>query len=277
MTPESAREESRKEVTMNCEKLQDYGKEMEQILRLKTFPFGVKMLEDESQIPGGAYRPLQDDGKRLALCQAFALSRRNGMTVAMLKQDMWCYEPVIGLGMVEAPKIFQDGYPSHPLYTRTPEAGKRSVSKFPRFPVGKYVGVVSAPLREISFMPDAVVIYCDPSQLTFLLAGHQYPNGEKIQCTLSPGAVCIFSIVPVILEGKCKVATPCSGDRMAALAGDDELAFGAPIAALDDLMLGLRYISESSSKFPRALEMKPEAFFPDEYAEMREMVGIKDN
>ncbi len=184
---------------MECEELCGYGEELERILRLKTFPIEVKMLEEESQLPPGAYRPLKEEGIRLALCQAFALSRRNGMTVAMLKQDMWCYEPVIGLGLAEAPEVFLEGYPSHPLYTRTPEAGKRAVSTFPRFQPGKYIGIVFAPLREMSFVPDVVMIYCDPSQLTFLLSSHQYTHGDKIQCILSPGAVCIFSTVPVIL------------------------------------------------------------------------------
>jgi len=198
------------------------------------------------------------------------------MTVVMLKQDMWCYEPVIGLGLAEAPDIFIEGYPHHPLYTRTPEAGKRAVSAFPRFQPGKYIGVISAPLREISFMPDVVMIYCDPSQLTFLLAGHQYTDGDKIECTLSPGAVCVFSTVPVILEGKCKVANPCAGDRMAALAGDDELVFSAPTEAIYDLMTGLRYIDGTTAKMPRAIGMRPESTFPDEYAEMRERMGIRD-
>lgn len=261
---------------MHGRELRGYGEDLARILRLKTFPIGIKMLEDENQIPPEAYRPFHEDGRRMALCQSFALSRRNGMTVAMIKQDMWCYEPVIGLGLTEAPEKFLEGYPSHPLYTRTPEAGKRAVSAFPHFQPGKYIGVISAPLIDITFVPDVVVIYCDPSQLTFLLAGHQYTDGNKIQCTLSPGAVCIFSTVPVILEGKCKVANPCAGDRMAALAGDDELVFSAPMNAMDDLMTGLSYIDGTTAKMPRARGMRPESPFPDEYAKMREMVGIRE-
>ena len=43
------------------------------------------MLEKEEDIPEGAFRPKRDKGIHLAQCQAFAMSRRDGITVAMLK------------------------------------------------------------------------------------------------------------------------------------------------------------------------------------------------
>ena len=62
-----------------------YGEELEKRLILRTSPIAVKMLEKESDIPEGAIRPLKDRGYHLAQCQAFAMSRREGTTVAMLK------------------------------------------------------------------------------------------------------------------------------------------------------------------------------------------------
>ncbi len=64
---------------------------------------------------------------------------------------------------------------------------------------------------------------------------------------------------------------------MEALAGDDELVFAAPTHAMEDLMVGLRYVDGSRAKLPRVLGMRPEPPFPDEYAEMRKRLGIKDN
>ena len=68
-----------------------------------------KMLQKEEEIPAEAVRPKRDRNQHLAQCQAFSLSRRDGQTVAMLKEDHWCYAPVIGYGLVEQPEFFKKG------------------------------------------------------------------------------------------------------------------------------------------------------------------------
>jgi uncharacterized protein (DUF169 family) len=39
-----------------------FGEEIESILKLPTSPIALKMLESESDIPEGAFRPRQDEG-----------------------------------------------------------------------------------------------------------------------------------------------------------------------------------------------------------------------
>ena len=78
----------RKELTSDA--FRETAEEIERRLRLKTFPLAVKMLEKEGAIPEGAVRPKRDLGYHLATCQGFAMSRREGTLLAMLKEDMWC-------------------------------------------------------------------------------------------------------------------------------------------------------------------------------------------
>jgi uncharacterized protein (DUF169 family) len=70
---------------------QDYGEELERRLRLKTFPLAVKLLEQEKDILEQAKRPLRDFGYHLSLCQGYQIARRDGETLAMLKEDNWCF------------------------------------------------------------------------------------------------------------------------------------------------------------------------------------------
>jgi len=86
-----------------------YGEELERRVRLKSFPLAVKVLKKEEDIPEEAQRPVRDLGHRLLLCQGFQLSRREGITVAMLVEDMWCHEPVIGYGLQGAPRVSTAG------------------------------------------------------------------------------------------------------------------------------------------------------------------------
>src|SRR3989304_258237 len=80
-----------------------YGEELERLLILRTSPIAVKMLEKETDIPEGAVRPKKDRGAHYAQCQAFAMSRRQKLTVAMLKEDNWCFAPLIAYGLVDRP------------------------------------------------------------------------------------------------------------------------------------------------------------------------------
>ena len=80
-----------------------YGEELERIIRLRTSPLAVKMLEKEADIPEGAVRPWQDRQQHIAQCQAFALSRRQKETIAMLEEDNWCFAPIIAYGMEDKP------------------------------------------------------------------------------------------------------------------------------------------------------------------------------
>jgi len=90
---------------MTSDVCREPAEEIERRLRLKTFPLAVKMLEKEQDIPEGAVRPKRDLGYHLATCQGFAMSRREGTLLAMLKEDMWCSESVIGLGLAEPPAV----------------------------------------------------------------------------------------------------------------------------------------------------------------------------
>ena len=72
-----------------------HGEEIEDLLRLRTSPIAVRMLETEADIPPGALRPKRDRAVHLAQCQAFSLSRRQGRTVAMLTEDQWCWGPMM--------------------------------------------------------------------------------------------------------------------------------------------------------------------------------------
>jgi uncharacterized protein (DUF169 family) len=223
----------------DLEQYHQYAYELERRLRLKTFPMAVKMLENESQIPEGAFRPLRDTGQHLSLCQAFQLSRRNGATVAMLKEDNWCVEPVIGYGLGEPPQYFLAGYNRYPRDVQTLEAGRHYADEFPRLEVGKYVGVLTAPLNKTPFEPDLVVIYCDTTQLSPLMLGRECKDGYSMKCALSSHAACLYGIVPPLLIGECQVAAPCRGDHYHAMAGDEEMIFSMPKGRLYDLMVGL--------------------------------------
>ncbi len=167
--------------------LNGFGEDLEKRLQLRTSPVAVKLLEKEGDIPAGAIRPIRDRGSHLALCQAFALSRREKATVAMLREDHWCYMPVIAFGLSEPPDFFLEGNTFLKFSVGEPQAARDLAKALPRLECGKNIGVLSAPLSRTSFEPDVVVIYSNTNQLRCLLSAVKYKDGYVVQSTLDPG------------------------------------------------------------------------------------------
>lgn len=197
-----------------------YGEELEKILMLKTSPVAVKMLAREDEIPEGAMRPKRDHGYHLAQCQAFAMARRDKMTIAMLKEDHWCPAALIAYGMVPRPKPLK----GHPYNS---------------FEEGKYIGIVTAPLNKANFTPDVVIIYTNTSQLRSLMLTMKLEDGLAVKSHFFPPS-CAYAVVHVMLENQYWIVLPDPGEFQRALGTEDEMMFSLPAGKMESFMVGMR-------------------------------------
>jgi uncharacterized protein (DUF169 family) len=241
-----------------------YGKEIEDVLKLDSFPIAVKMIQKEEEIPAEAVRPKRDRNKHLAQCQAFSLSRRNGETVAMLKEDHWCYAPVIGYGLVEQPEFFKKGGLYNPQFGDDPEImealggtgskflghflEKPELAKdmtFPCLETGKYIGCLTAPLRNTTFEPDVVFIYSNNAQLRNILMAIKYKEGVHVTSEFDPIDSCIYALVPLVKgEQDYIITVPDPGEQERALTDENKIIFSMTKDKVKILVEGLRHYDE---------------------------------
>jgi len=213
-----------------------YGEELEGLLLLRTSPLAVKMLEKEGDIPAGAVRPNKDRGIHVAQCQAFAMSRRQKESVAMLKEDNWCFAALIAYGLVDKPE--------------DPEL--QQFVSFPTFERGKYIGIVSAPLKTANFEPDVVLIYSNPAQLRSMLLPTHFKNEEAhVDCHFFPPA-CAYQIVSVMRSGQFMVTLPDIGDYHRALATEDEIVLSVPRDKMGKMVEGVREFEQGEFSYGHA-------------------------
>jgi uncharacterized protein (DUF169 family) len=196
------------------------GEDLERLLVLRTSPIAVKMLETEEDIPIGTYRPKRDRGVHLAQCQAFALSRRDKLAVAMLKEDHWCPAALMAYGLVERPAV-RTGHP------------------YDSFEYKKYVGILTAPLKKATFKPDVVIIYSNTAQLRGLLLSMKIEDLPLVNSHFFPPS-CAYAVVHVMLTGQYWVVLPDPGEYQRALTGEDEMMFGVPGNKIQGLVHGLK-------------------------------------
>jgi uncharacterized protein (DUF169 family) len=206
-----------------------FGEDLEKYLLLRTSPLAIKILEKNTDIPEGAMRPRRDRGIHLALCQAFAMSRRERLSVAMLKEDQWCWGPLVAFGLVD------------PVIADSEEATRNQVKILPRFEQGKYLGILSAPLKTANFEPDLVLVYSNTAQLRSLLMAVKFKEGSLVNSQFDPIDSCVYSIIPVLQSGQYRITLPDPGESHRALAGDDEIIFSIPKDKIETLISGLRF------------------------------------
>jgi uncharacterized protein (DUF169 family) len=215
-----------------------YGADLLNMLVLRTYPIAIKMLKNEGETPKGAVRPNKDLKTHYSACQAFGVVRRRGTALAMFIDDHWCFEPIIGYGLVEAPQDFLDGSGSA-FFVENKEAARQRSRDIALLPYGKYAGMVLAPLHKANFSPDLTMIYSNASQLRHMLFALMLKNGRRVTSTLDPIWSCVHSIVPSLLKGECEVTVPDPGDFERASTGDDEMIFTVPAGRMKEFMDGV--------------------------------------
>jgi len=262
---------------VTLEEVHELGTELERWLRMRVHPIAVKMLKSREDTPEDAVIPTRDWGHKFSLCQAFAKAQRNGITVAMFKEDMWCFEPVVGLGLAESIPYFEEGNHRYPDSVRTLEDAGEWCRNMPHLEYGEYQGIAVGPVNSCSFMPQVVTMHVTGMQMSQLLIVKNWIDGRDVHSQLSGHAVCNYAVVPPLLNGECTVAIPCKGDRRLAMAQDDEIMFSLLPEMLPDFVEGSRFLQERNWGIPMLQEYKEEYDLKPAYAKLGEMLGMDLN
>ncbi len=248
-----------------------WGTELEKLLLLRTSPLALKFLKSTTEVPEGALRPHRDRGYHLAQCQAFAMSRREGATIAMLREDHWCWAPLIAYGLV--PEV--DEHPGSAFMVEDARAARDLQRKWPHLEYGACVGIVSAPLRTATFEPDVVLLYCNSARMRTLVMAVKYKEGTLIQSEFDPIDSCVFSTVPTMLSCQYRITLPDPGEFQRALATEDEIILSVPAEKLENLVAGLAHLEKSGSGYRSfAQDMRPDFPRPGFYKKLFKSWGL---
>lgn len=219
------------------------AKRIRDFLDLKLNIQAVKLIEDPADVPKSAWNAREKFG-HLSLCQAFALTKRDGRTLYTDKSSEWCWAPVVGLGYAESgaeTKSFHEI--SRLLGIQDPEQADRFFEEFPRLPVGKYQGVLLSPAQSAEFEPDVLLVNCDNNfQLRSLLSAIKFKSGKLLEVHLDPVDSCVHTLVKTMITKDYTVAIPDPGDQERALTDSNEIIMGIPVGKLPDLMEGMDFL-----------------------------------
>ena len=245
-------------------------KELEQglntYIRPLTFPLAIAMLKSEDEIPDRTRRPLEQMGKKVAICQGIGMARKFGWAVAMGKEDMQCALGAAPFGFFKNLDFFNDGNLAAGMFTASKEIGKTEEDLVDRYDNGEYSHIIVAPLSRAAFEPDLFMIYGNPAQMMRLIQGALYNEGGAVKSS-SMGRLGCATIITAIKNDECRYIVPGNGDRIFGMTQDYEMAFMLPPSKVDSTLDGLAKTHKAGVRYPITNLFDFEATLPPAYQE----------
>ncbi|MBQ8026399.1 MAG: DUF169 domain-containing protein, partial [Oscillospiraceae bacterium] len=138
---------------LTAKQVNAYVEELIGMAGLDLNPQAIKMIEDETDVPASAIRPRRDLGEHMALCQGMAMTKRNGKTVYMTKEDHWCWNPIVGLGHVRCePGMESFEEICKVIGIQDMDAARDFFAAFPKLEPEKYAGTLMGPAQSCDFV-----------------------------------------------------------------------------------------------------------------------------
>jgi uncharacterized protein (DUF169 family) len=199
----------------------------------QTFPVAFKLIRSEDEIPEKARRPMKDLGYPIALCQATALTRRYGWTMAVGKEDQCCIGGAQTMGFVS-------------------ESVGGPVGAENRHEPGKYQYHVTAALDRADFEPDVIALYGNSAQIMRLVqSAIGGPGGSgKINAVATGFGDCADIAARTVLTDECQFILPSGGDRVFASTQDHEVIFAMPWSKAEAVMEALAGTHKAGFRYP---------------------------
>ncbi|MDA0999229.1 MAG: DUF169 domain-containing protein [bacterium] len=251
----------------------EYYEKLNQYLRLASFPVAVRFLESWDELPPRTKRPEKDFGNKFTTCQAISMARRYGWVIALGREDSSCVLGAMALGLEKRLPHYTEGNLCVDFYTENLEAGRISEESVPRLELGKYVGVIAAPLNRTAFEPHTIVIYGNGAQIMRLGQAWLWKRGGTLNSEFRGRVDCADLAIAPHLTGEPQMIIPCSGDRIFGQVQDHEVAFSFPFSAMEEILEGMEGTHKAgASRYPITNWLNYTGGFPPSYEMYREML-----
>jgi uncharacterized protein (DUF169 family) len=244
---------------------------LERYLRVQTFLLGILSLKAGEPLPEKARVPSKHLGVKVAICQAVAMARRYGWTMALSGEDISCPIAKAVFGFAERNDYYTSGALADGMYASCREAGARFEDALAKFDPGECARVVVGPLGRIGFPPETVLVYGNAAQVLRLVNACLYRRGGSLKSEFSGRGDCADIVIKGKKTGEPQVILPCYGDRVFGTATDDEMAFTFPFMRGEEVVEGLEKTHAGGVRYPIPVYLRYQAEFPKSYRELEQL------
>src|SRR5512146_1513018 len=128
--------------------LSELGDKLTQLLRIRTLPFAMKLIEDASTLDTIPKLRRPPPGKRFTMCQLVTQCRIGGLTLGVTAENLLANGNCGGIPGLNAPgEEYLSGRKMAGVWFESLEAAAAHQAQMPRVPAGRYQALVMSPLR----------------------------------------------------------------------------------------------------------------------------------
>src|SRR5690242_7622540 len=139
---------------LGAKAIADLAEQLNQLLRLRTFPIGMKLFEDLDEMANvpGLRRPPK--GRTFSTCQLVTQARMAGFTLGITTENIPSFSSCSSVIGLDAPgEIYTSGRKMEGVWFENREAAAAHQAGMSRVPPGRYNGLVVSPLRTARLDP----------------------------------------------------------------------------------------------------------------------------
>jgi uncharacterized protein (DUF169 family) len=220
---------------MKVKQINEMGRDIDRVLRLKTNCLGIKFFEKEADVPE-EFQTLND---RKSVCMLIGYARFLEVAIVLTKNTYAnCWASDISLGWDELPA--DAGEQAAGYVAATAESVEKAFSEFLSLE-GTYEAIGVSPLSMMTIVPDIIQIWGSPLQLMMMEYASTWNGWDKIKLESNGhGASCYEVMTLPFLKKEARFAIADNGDRRHGMARDEDMIMGFPVEMLEGFTEGLK-------------------------------------
>lgn len=237
----------------------DYAKlaaELEGLLKLRSFPFGMKLFESAQEMESIA--KIRRPKAVHTLDQLVGQAARLGWTMGVKGEDLvgdQC-RSVVGLGGQDK-TWFSGEHMVGVWYATKQDAGKHQKS-MNLVPAGKYQALVVAPLVKWAntattgplHTPDIALFYATPGAMMYFINGLQWSGFKRFDWSVVGESACADSWGRALKTREPSLSIPCFAERRYGGVLDDEMLMALPPEYIPKAVAGMRALAKNGLRYP---------------------------
>lgn len=224
--------------------------DLEQLLKLKSIPFGMKMFERREDME--AIPRIRRPGHIHTLDQVVAQSARLGWTVGITSEDLVGAQcrAVVGLGNAKTPE-WRSGQHMVGVWFEDLEGATEHQSSMHCVEDGQYDALAIAPLASGRLdPPDIALFYATPGAMMYFINGLQWSGYKRFDWSVVGESACADSWGRALAKREPSLSIPCFAERRYGGVLDDEMLMALPPEDLEKAIAGMRALAKNGFRYP---------------------------
>jgi uncharacterized protein (DUF169 family) len=223
--------------------------ELESLLRLRSFPIGMKLFESVEAME--AIPKIRRPRAVHTADQIVAQAARLGWTVGITGEDLvgpQC-RAVLGLGAQD--EDWRSGRAMAGVWYATPEDARAHQAAMHVVPHGRYRALAVGPVAGGRLdPPDILMFYATPGAMIYFINGLQWSGYARFDWSVVGESSCADSWGRALSTRTPSLSIPCFAERRYGGVLDDEMLMALPPEDVGKAIAGMRALAKNGLRYP---------------------------